>query len=230
MCTRGQLGYYHVESEMKDSNELKLAKKGFVDLRNAVLTYTRQTFLTLNSSQYEGLQLKGVGDVKKVTKFLAKVGLGSTESDDTQWGFVVRSKGKALTVFADSQDDLKKWMNAIGRCIVHIPNNEAFPRPKKTGWLIKFFPGDMEKKIRFVELFEGALKYYEDSVDDTSKVQLSLEDCRFGAVPDVKDTFFIASKEMNTVWHFTAESDFEMHDWLRDIKENAVIKDVRIHT
>lgn len=202
---------------------MRLGKKGFVDLRNAILTYTRQTFLHLNKSQYEDLQLKGVGKEKKVTKMLAKFGLGTTENDDTKWGFVVRSQGKSLTIYAESEDEMKKWMNAIGRCLVHIPPTETVIKVEKAGWLVKFFPGDMEKKIRFVELVNGDLRYFEDSSDENTKVYLRLQNCRVGAVSEVENTFFITSKEENQVWHFTAETEGEAEDWLLHLKKNIKV-------
>lgn len=166
------------------------------------------------------------GEVKTLSKFLAKVGLGSTESEDTEWGFVIRAGGKALTVYAKAEEELQKWMTAIGRCIVHTEAG-AQNAPVKTGWLVKFAPyGDMEKKLRFVELWKGSLKYYEDSMDEVCKVSLELKDCRVGPVPDIRNTFFIASKEMNNVWHFTAESEAEMIEWMSDLKPNITIESV----
>ncbi|QDZ19333.1 hypothetical protein HOP50_02g18480 [Chloropicon primus] len=224
MCTRGQLGYYHVEHESAQDGEVRLGKKGFVDLQNAILTYTRQTFLHLNKSQYEDVKLKGVGESKKVTKMLAKFGLSSTETKDTQWGFVVRAQGKALTIYAESEDEMKKWMNAIGRCLVHsVPADSNYPKVEKAGWLVKFFPGDMEKKIRFVELAQGNLRYFEDASDENTKVYLSLTNCRIGEVHEVENTFFIAAKEENQVWHFTAETESECSDWITQLHKNVHI-------
>ncbi len=218
---QGQLGYYHVEHESATDGEVRLGKKGFIDLRNASVTYTRQTFLHLNKSQYEDVKLKGVGETKKVSKMLAKFGLGSTESEETQWGFVVRSMGKCLTIFAESEEEMKKWMTAIGRCLVH--SDDAATKVDKTGWLVKFFPGDMEKKIRYCELAQGGLRYFEDSVDENTKVSLQMINCRIGPVADVESTFFIASKEENQVWHFTAETESEMFEWLARIKDSIKI-------
>ena len=189
-------------------------------MRNAIVTYTRQTFLHLNKSQYEDMKLKGVGETKKVSKMLAKFGLGSTEGEDTKWGFVVRTQGKSLTIYAESEEEMKKWMHAIGRCLVHVPASETTTKVEKAGWLVKFFPGDMEKKIRFVELEKGTLSYYEDSSDEQTKVILQLTNCRIGPVPEVDNTFFIASKDENQIWHFTAETESEMFEWLTNLKKN----------
>ena len=194
-------------------------------MHEAILTYTRQTFLSLNKSQYEGMNLKCASNVKAVSKLLSKVGLSSTESEETAWGFVIRGSGKALTVYAESESEMRKWMTAIGRCLVHDMNSSN-TRPLKTGWLVKFFPGDMEKKLRFVELRKGSLKYYEDSCDEAPKVAFELIDCRCGSVPDVSLTFFIASKELNSVWHFTAESESEKVEWLKMLKENIIVSGV----
>ena len=220
---QGQLAYYHVEHESAQDGDVRLGKKGFVDLHNAILTYTRQTFLLLNKTQYEDVKLKGVGETKKVSKMLAKFGLGSTESEDTQWGFVVRAQGKSLTIYAESEEEMKKWMNAIGRCLVRTVPDSGAGRVEKAGWLVKFFPGDMEKKIRFVELSQGNLRYFEDSVDENTKVYLCLNNCRVGEVSEVENTFFIAAKEENQIWHFTAETESECSDWLKMLNENIEI-------